>query len=187
VRAQTSDPLVGQLNLVAAGDEEAFDAFYEATAGLVLGVSQRVLQNHAEAEEVRQDVYLDVWRRAATFDASRGSPRAWVRTIAHHKAVDRARSTRRAGDRERLYHDASRTQDEPDVAQRITRLEDERRLRLALADLPLRQRTVIELAYYEGRSQSEVARYLAVPLGTVKTRVRTALIALRAMLTLEPG
>lgn len=167
---------------VSEGDAAAFAQFYDATSRTVFGIVLRVLRDRAQAEEVSQEVYLEAWRMATRYDAALGSPGAWLNTIAHRRAVDRVRSVERSTARE--LRDAGTTLggDVQDVSEIVVDRDEGRRVRDALAELPEAQRTALALAYYEGRTQREVAEMLGVPLGTVKTRMRDALRKLRVRL-----
>ncbi|GAA0409909.1 RNA polymerase sigma factor SigK [Acrocarpospora corrugata] len=167
------------LGEVARGDEAAFERFYDRVSGPVFGLIRRVLRDVAQAEEVAQEVLVEVWRTAARFDPGRGSALSWVLTMAHRRAVDRVRSAQAATDREeraaRLDNDVAYDQ----VAEAVTnRLEGER-VRRCLDGLTDLQRQAVTMAYYGGYSYPEVAGLLKVPLGTVKTRMRDGLVRLR--------
>jgi RNA polymerase sigma-70 factor (ECF subfamily) len=159
------------------GDHEALGEFYDLYAGLVNGLAVRILRDRAEAEDTVQEVFVQVWQQAARFDPSRGTPQAWLCTMARTRALDRLR--KRASRRE-----------EPELADSgstaTPRTEEALAVRAALDALPLDQRKALELAYYEGLTQSEIAERLAEPLGTVKTRIRTAMIRLRGVLGPAP-
>lgn len=164
---------------MARGDQDAFAAAYDALAGPVLGLVRRVLRDPAQAEEVAQDVLVEVWRTASRFDPAKGSAMTWVMTLAHRRAVDRVRAAQAAADRD--VRIASRTSTAPydEVAEQVeTRLEHEA-VRRCLEQLTELQRESLELAYYRGYTYVDVAALLNVPLGTVKTRMRDALIRLR--------
>lgn len=166
------------LDRSARGDVGAFEQLYDGFAGAVLGLTTRVVRDRSLAEEVTQEVFVDVWRLAAHFDDGRGSARAWIMTIAHRRAVDRVRHEQSAAERDRrVAAEFDRPHDE--VAERAeTGLQHEqvRRCLDALTDL---QRESITLAYYGGYSYPEVATLLHSPLGTIKTRMRDGLIRLR--------
>jgi RNA polymerase sigma-70 factor, ECF subfamily len=169
--------LAAQIGLVARGDAAAFEAVYELLAPSVFGIVQRVIRDPAQSEEVTQEVLLEVWRTAAKFDASRGSATAWVMTLAHRRAVDRVRSVQRESERERRTAAADIAYDEVTEAVE-SRLERER-VRRCLGSLTELQRESVTLAYYGGYTYGQVATLLGIPTGTVKTRMRDALIRLR--------
>jgi RNA polymerase sigma-70 factor (ECF subfamily) len=166
------------LERLAAGEREALSAFFDRYAGLVNALALRILRDGAEAEDVVQEVFVQVWRQAERFDAARGSAEAWLCTIARSRALDRLR--RRAARREEPAEAAPGRSAPPRAA-------DELAVRQALLQLPDDQRRPLELAYYEGLSQTEIAARLGAPLGTVKTRMRTALLRLREVLAPGPG
>ncbi len=171
--------LIELMRQVAAGDQAAFAAVYDATSRSVFGVALRVLTDHAQAEEVTQEVYIEAWRSAARYDPDQGSVSAWLTTFAHRKAVDRVRSVERSRQRERRHAEASAEPHAADTAETVVAHDDADRVRRAVRDLPEAQRTAIELAYYQGRTQREIAEFLEIPLGTAKTRIRDALKRLR--------
>ncbi|MEV6978850.1 ECF RNA polymerase sigma factor SigK [Kitasatospora sp. NPDC093806] len=180
--AQASGPdPAALLAAVAGGDQDAFAPLYEVIAPPVQGVALRTLRSPSHAEEVTQEVLLEVWRSAAAYRPDRGTVLAWVLTIAHRRAVDRVRSTQAAGDREVRVALRERTAGES-VADRTEQLLDAQQVRRALAQLSRAQREALVLAYYGGYSQREIAQSLGLPLGTVKTRMRDGLRRLRAAL-----
>jgi len=175
----TADDLLAR---VGEGDREAFGALYDATSSRIFGLVRRLLVDPAQAEEVTQDVYLELWQTAPRFDPARGNALAWMFTLAHRRAVDRIRSAQAARDRDLRI--GARDLDVPvdTVAEAAeTRVEHER-VKGALGELSELQRECVALAYYAGMSQSEIAARLGVPLGTVKTRLRDGMIRLRAAL-----
>lgn len=163
---------------VAKGDEKAFLSLYERFAGRVNGLSLRILGENMAAEEATQETFLKLWSRARQYVEERGSVQVWLLTIARRTALDRLRLERRrpdlstASDPEEIWpslmDDASMA---PDARWRS--------LALAVKSLPADQRRAIELAYYAGMSQSEIAEVLGWPLGTVKSRLRAAMERLR--------
>jgi len=168
---------------VAQGDGVALRALYDRCAARAMAVARRILGDPQEAEEVVQETFVQVWRQADRFDAQRGSPAAWVSTIARSRAIDRLRS-REAGERVQV---AVRAEDgDPRSAPAAGDVAESRELRqrvgAALHSLPAEQRRTLELAYFEGLSQSQIAARLGDPLGTVKTRVRLGLSRLAALL-----
>jgi RNA polymerase sigma-70 factor, ECF subfamily len=169
--------LAAQLGLVARGDAAAFEAVYEQLAPSVLGIVRRVIRDPAQSEEVAQDVLLEVWRNAFKFDASRGSALAWVMTLAHRRAVDRVRSVQKESERERRTAAADIPYDE--VTEVVESKLERERVRRCLGSLTELQRESVTLAYYGGYTYGQVAILLGIPTGTVKTRMRDALIRLR--------
>lgn len=161
------------LRRLAEGDQKALGEFYDRYAGLANGLALRILRDGTEAEDVVQEVFVQVWRQAARYDPTRGSPEAWICTITRTRALDRLR--RRASRREDPAASA------PDPGGR-PRTEEALAVRKALDALSADQRRALELAYYEGLTQSEIAHQLGEPLGTVKTRIRSAMIRLREAL-----
>jgi RNA polymerase sigma-70 factor (ECF subfamily) len=177
-----SEELEAAMSRIAAGDQSAFAAFYDATSRSVFGIVLSVVRDRAQAEEVAQEVYVEAWRAAPRFDPALGSPSAWLNTIAHRKAVDRVRSAERRTVRERRDADFEAARYVQDTADLVVTADEERRVRDAMGQLSEAQRRALQLAYFEGHSYREVAEYLEVPLGTVKTRIRDALKRLRGEL-----
>jgi len=169
--------LAAAIGLVARGDAAAFEAVYEQVAPSVLGIVRRVVRDPAQSEEVAQDVLLEVWRNAVKFDASRGSAIAWVMTLAHRRAIDRVRSVQRESERERRAAAADIPYDE--VTEAVESHLERERVRRCLGSLTDLQRESVTLAYYGGYTYGQVAILLGIPAGTVKTRMRDALIRLR--------
>ncbi|MEU9602427.1 ECF RNA polymerase sigma factor SigK [Streptomyces sp. NPDC048109] len=163
----------------ADGDEQAFGALYDALAPPVMGLVCRVLRDVAQAEEVMQDVMLEVWRTAGRFCPERGAARNRVLTLAHHRAVDRVRSV--AAGRTRELRAGAGEQDRPFdvVAEEAEEHEEHRAVFRCLSQMPEHLRLPLVLAYYEGLTYTEVADSLAAPAGTVKSRMRQGLRRLR--------
>lgn len=174
---ENDSDLADLLGQVARGDLAAFDAVYDRVAASVFGVVRGVVRDGSQAEEVTQEVVVEVWRAASRFDRSKGSAMAWVTTIAHRRAIDRVRSEQKAAQRELLAATAAIAYD--DVVDTVEANLDRERVRRCLAGLTELQRESITLAYYGGYSYRQVAGLLGVPPGTVSTRMRDALIRLR--------
>ncbi|HEX6682234.1 MAG TPA: ECF RNA polymerase sigma factor SigK [Candidatus Limnocylindrales bacterium] len=167
------------LRSVARGDESAFTRLYDLVIVRVYGLVRRVVRDPAQAEEVAQEIMVEVWRTASRFDSAKGSATAWIFTIAHRRAVDRVRSEQAASDRiKRLAPETTQTAHDEVVDEATAHLErmQVRRCLNGLTDL---QREAITLAYYGGYTYSEVAQLLGTALPTVKTRMRDGLIRLR--------
>jgi len=173
------DPLAEVMARVAGGEREAFAEVYDALAPKVLGLTRGVLRNHAMAEEVTQEVMLEVWRQATRFDPALASVSTWVMTIAHRRAVDRVRAVRSSEDREDKVAARETTREFDEVAETVEQREDERRVRRALAGLTDLQREAVELAYWGGLTAADISQRLQLPMPTVKTRLRDGLIRLR--------
>jgi len=172
----TPDQLLAR---VATGDQAAFGLLYDQMAPRVLGLVKRLLRDHAQSEEVTQEIFLEIWQSATRYDSSKGAAVGWIMTMAHRRAVDRVRASQSSRDRDvkigirdfnPVYDNVSQTVE--------TRIEHER-VEKAMLRLTELQRQAVSLAYYGGYSHSEVAELLSVPIGTVKTRVRDGMIRLR--------
>jgi RNA polymerase sigma-70 factor (ECF subfamily) len=163
-----------------AGDEGALSALYDRYAGMLFAMLVRILRDTGAAEEVLQDLFLQLWRGASQFDASRGSMAAWLLVIGRNRAISRLRGR----ERREILEDPQEFSF--DSLPSSGNLEDEAsrtqlmgRLKAGLATLPAEQREVLELAYFEGMTQTEIAARTGSPLGTVKSRVRAAMQALK--------
>jgi RNA polymerase sigma-70 factor, ECF subfamily len=178
-RRHTPDPPAALIALVAQGDQAAFAMFYGAIAPRVFGMCRRVLSNGAQAEEVTQDVMVEMWRIASRYDPVKGSVSSWALSMAHRRAIDRYRARHSTGQRERLFaaRDAIPAYDH--VAETtITNLEAQQ-VRTCLAAMTDLQREAVTLAYYDGYTYIEVAEVLDAELPAVKARIRDGLLRLR--------
>jgi RNA polymerase sigma-70 factor (ECF subfamily) len=172
------------LQRVARGDEAAFAALYDVLGASVFGMARRVIRDPARAEEVSQEVFLQVWQTAARFDPARGSAKSWVLTLAHRRAVDAVRHDQASTNRENAY-DWSPGVDHDEVLETVTvRLEHEQ-VRRCLEGLTELQREAVNLAYYQGYTYAEVAKVLDANPATVKTRMRDGLVRLRDCMGVE--
>ena len=168
------------IRAMAAGDRDAFARFYDRYAPLVFPLVLRIVRDRADAADVLQDVFWEVWRSAAAYDPARGTPEAWVVMRARARAIDRVRAVRRRGETFVAPVDEAVATAHADPRDDAAERAEERELvATALSLLPPAQREVIELAYYAGLTQTEIAERLEQPLGTVKTRIRMALARLR--------
>jgi RNA polymerase sigma-70 factor (ECF subfamily) len=185
-RLSTSATDADLLRRLALGDERALGELYDRHSATAYSLARAIVRDAADAEEVVAEAFAQMWRTAASFDAGRGSVAAWVTTIVRTRALDLIRAQRR---RARVLDDAALTADDDAIAgapsgadtpdRDVERAEAAALVRRSLADLPAPQRRVLELAYFGGMSQSEIAELLKEPLGTVKTRMRAGLEKLR--------
>lgn len=180
----TTTPLDALMARVAGGDTDAFSLLYDQTSALVYGLALRVVRSEAMAEEVTQEVFLQVWRKASDFDPERGSGKTWIATLAHRRAVDAVRRSQSSRDREARVPVDPPT---PDVADAAVAGDEWERVRAALGVLTDLQLQVIEMAYFGGLTYREVAERLDTPLATVKTRIRDGLTRMRTALGDDNG
>jgi RNA polymerase sigma factor (sigma-70 family) len=170
---------------VAAGDEEAFRTLYRRYAAPAYGLALRVVKQVFLAEEIVQETFLSLWRGAAAYDEARGTPRTWLLSSVHHRAVDGVR--REQAHQRRAERSIGKLDLPPDMADAVVEALDLRgeriRVREALADLSAEQREVVTLMYYDGLTQTQVSERLSLPLGTVKSRCLLAMRRLRAALS----
>jgi RNA polymerase sigma-70 factor, ECF subfamily len=171
------------LNRMAQGDHSALAELYDRNARLVFSLALRILQNRADAEDVVQEVFAQVWTQAGRYDTTRGAVAAWMLTMTRSRAIDRLRSR---NSRPETPSETRIVEDVPDTTARqdleLLSAEQVESLQRALNELPIAQRMALELAYYEGLTHAEIADRLSEPLGTVKTRIRQAVIKLRESL-----
>ena len=170
-----------------AGDAAALEVLYDRYSTLVYSLALRILRNTGDAEDVTQEVFAQLWRQASRFDPQRGAVGAWLSVIARSRALDRLR--RQGGGR--VTTGAEELDAIPDPAPSVELItasaEQVSAARDALASLPAEQRTALELAYYEGLTQAEIAERTSTPLGTVKTRIRTGLQRIRDRISGRPA
>ncbi len=164
------------LNRVVARDESAIGELYDRHSRLLYGLILRILRDRGEAEEVLQEVFLQVWTRAETYKAELGAPAAWLVRIARNRSIDRFRAN---SVRSRTVEATPLPPPVETPETRAAMSEQQRAVKRALQALPPEQRQLIEEAYFSGLTQSELAERFGLPLGTVKTRVRTGLMTLR--------
>jgi len=175
---------IALLDRIVARDERAVGELYDRHNRLLYGLILRILRDRPESEEVLQEVFVLVWTRAETYNVALGSPAAWLVRIARNRAIDRLRSNS-----VRLRAVESAPMPAPAASPETAAAQSERQRAVcrALDELPPEQRELIEHAYYQGLTQSELAERYKLPLGTVKTRIRTGMIALREQLAQTTG
>lgn len=173
---------------IAVGNEEAVSDLYKATNRLVFGLALRIIGDRETAEEVLLDVYTQVWRQAGRYDPKRGGPLSWLMTITRTRAIDRLRSEKLISQSSELTDDFGDQESSTKNPEQATVLSETQRLvRNALSSLSIEQREVIELSYFSGMTQAEIALHLRQPLGTVKTRTRLGMMRLRELLKAVVG
>ena len=168
---------------VGQADASAFAQLYEQSSSVLFTLAVRILTNHDEASELLQDVYIEVWRKAASFDSTRGSPMAWLITLTRSRAIDRLRASASRGRHlTDSIEDTSAKELQGDIPDPLE-IHSQEELRTlvtnAFADLPAAQQEAIELAFYEGLTHAEIAEKLHKPLGTIKTRIKLGMTKLR--------
>jgi RNA polymerase sigma-70 factor, ECF subfamily len=186
--SERSERLAATLARVALGDRAAFDALYRDTRSHLFAVVLRINSDRAQAEDVLQEVFVNVWRRANSFDADRSQPLTWLTSIARHRAIDSLRrrqtevvtvSTPVDGDDDEEDRLARLPSDTPGPLELLQRAGSARAVQHCLGELSAQQQQCLALAYYQGLSHAEVAAQLLQPLGTVKSWVRRALLSLK--------
>ncbi len=175
INAVTSDLTL--VTAIRAGDQSAMAALYDRYSSIVYAVALRVLQDTGAAEDVLQDIFLQLWRNPGAFDASRGNMAAWLAVIARNRAIDTLRRRRPQDDIEDVVLSV-----EADLASEADRSRAMEKVRGAMQAMPAPQRSALEMAYFEGLTHAEIAEKTGEPLGTIKTRIRVGLISLRRVL-----
>jgi RNA polymerase sigma-70 factor, ECF subfamily len=170
------------LRRIVERDPRGVELLYERYSGIAFALAYRLLGERGGAEDVVQEAFLNVWRQGATYDTRRGTVRTWLLTIVHHRAIDQMRSARSKSSADTVIDDAMPLPAKEDTWTEVVRGLDHDRVREAMAALPPEQRQVVDLAYFGGYTQSEIAQRVGIPLGTVKGRTRLALDKLRDLL-----
>lgn len=173
--AMTSDVVL--VTAIRSGDQGSMAALYDRYSSIVYSVALRVLQDTGAAEEVLQEIFMQLWRNPGAFDASRGNMAAWLAVIARNRAIDALRRRRPENNIEDVVVSV-----EHDLASEADRSRTMERVRGALQMMPAPQRSALEMAYFEGLTHSEIAGKTGEPLGTIKTRIRAGLLTLRKAL-----
>jgi RNA polymerase sigma-70 factor (ECF subfamily) len=177
VHSRDPDDVDALLRRVARGESKAFESLYDVMCASVYGVARRVVRDPSRAEDVTQDAFLDIWRKAPGFDAGRGSAKTWIMTIAHRRAVDAVRRNESAKKYDRATTVQDVSNDEP--ADAVIKGQEHSAVRGCLDTLTQLQLESVRLAYFNGYTYSEVATLLGKPLPTIKTRMRDGLTRLR--------
>lgn len=181
---QSAETLESLLAATAGGDRTAFKTLYERSSAKLFGVILRILKNRHKSEDVLQDVYLKIWQKAGSYDPNQGKPITWMATIARNRAIDIVRATRpeqtvdEPGDEEEIFRLGGQDGEAVDLSELET-------LRFCLSEMKDDDRNYVLLAYYEGYSREELAQRFESPVGTIKTRLRRGLLALRTCLERE--
>ena len=179
---------VDWVSQMAQGNESALASLYDASSRLVYGLALRILGEPGAAEEVTLDVYLQAWRQANRFDPARGRVSTWLMTMARSRAIDKLRARPQELSQSETLEAVAETQSEsPGPEQSAAVAQQQAQVRKALATLSSEQRHAIELAFFSGLSQSEIALKLKEPLGTIKTRIRNGMLKLRELLQPHQG
>ena len=180
----SADAATFLLTRIARGESAALKELYDAYASRLMALMAGILQSRAEAEEVLQEIFLEVWKRADLYDPRRGGVTGWLVMQARTRAIDRVRA-RSTAERALQLHPTdplARSSEEPSPLQTAERQQERNVVLSVLVELPDAQKMAIQLAYFEGLSQREIAERLNEPLGTIKTRMRLALEKLHGLL-----
>ena len=172
--AKTVSPDLALVSAIRSGDQNAMASLYDRYSPVVYSVALRVLGDTGAAEDIQQDVFMQLWRNPGAFDASRGNLGAWLAVITRNRAIDALRKRRPETDPEDVVLSVV-----PDMAGEADRSRVAEKVRGVLGAMPAPQRSALEMAYFEGMTHTEIAAKTGEPLGTIKTRIRAGLIALR--------
>jgi RNA polymerase sigma-70 factor (ECF subfamily) len=172
------------LRRIGDGDRSAFDSFYDQYSGLLFSIAVKILNDAKEAEDVLQEVFMQIWNKANAYDPLLGKPASWAVTLTRNKAIDRIRASNR---RSKLLEQATveanvATDHSPSANEKLHGRENAQMIRSVVAALPLDQRRAIEMAFFSGLTQDEIAKNLQEPLGTIKARIRRGMLKLREKL-----
>jgi RNA polymerase sigma-70 factor, ECF subfamily len=172
------------LRRIGDGDRSAFGSFYDQYSGLLFSVAVKILNDAKEAEDVLQEVFMQIWNKADAYDPLLGKPASWAVTLTRNKAIDRIRaSNRRSKLLEQATVEANVAADHfPSANEKLHGRENAQMIRSVVAALPLDQRRAIEMAFFSGLTQDEIAKNLNEPLGTIKARIRRGMLKLREKL-----
>lgn len=181
----SSDPCGALLLRIQRQDEQAFEALYRRHASVLMATALRVVRNRSIAEEVLQEVFVEVWTNCGAYRPDAGSGRAWLTTMCRRRAIDRVRSVQAQQNRDFTEGVKQVHEVEPDIQTEVLSHLESVRLNTELRKLPAEQATAIAMAYYQDLSHSEIASALDTPLGTIKSRIRDGMSRLRALLGVD--
>jgi len=176
---------IGLLHRIGKGDRRSFEALYDRLSGMLFNVVYRILKNQEAAEDVLQEVFVQIWEKAPLYDPSRGKPSTWAIVLARHRAIDRVRSTVRGTRlREKIESEAATLEqfDDRSSFEVMASFETGLQVRQAMEKLSRQQREVLDLAFFHSLTQAEISARLEVPLGTVKARIRRGMMKLREII-----
>ena len=176
---------IALLHRIGQGDRRSFEELYDRFSGVLFSTAYRVLNNREAAEDVLQDVFIQIWEKAALYDPARGKPMTWAITLTRNKAIDRLRSTQRRNRlQDDLEHEAQTVEqfDDKNSFDAVSSVETGEMVREAIKKLSKDQREAIELAFFSSLTQTEISERLGEPLGTVKARIRRGMMKLKDLL-----
>jgi len=188
MEAEPNEVEIELLRRIALGDRESFEQLYDRYSGALFSTAYRILNQQEAAEDLLQEVFVQIWEKASLYDPSRGRPLTWAITLTRNRAIDRIRSTQR---RQKLSEEIEREaeiadyQTDKSTAEEVSLSERNRIVHGAVMQLPPEQRRAIELAFFSGLTQTEITEQLQEPLGTVKARIRRGMMKLRDLLKEE--